>query len=163
MTLESLLQRSLWITVIKNISPRVPDISPLPFPLWVVFLLWLDTQNLMRGLPPITSVFQVWDCLRMISRQCMATSAKIISFETSWLKLQNPAPIMRLVQTWILRVPGSPSTDSSAEAHDKTRSLWMLHTQSRMSLDCRTFPSALLFPSWSVCPSVSLCPFYSIL
>ena len=53
MTLESLLQSSLWNIGVKNKSPRVPDISPLPFPLWVVFLFWLDRQNLMRGLPPI--------------------------------------------------------------------------------------------------------------
>ena len=90
----------------------------------------------------------------MISRQCMATSAKIISFETNWYKLQNPALIMHLVQTWILRVIGSPSTDSSTEAHEETGALWIFHSQSRMSLGSRTFPSALLFPSWSVSLSV---------
>ena len=37
----------------------------------------------------------------------MATSAKIISFETNCCKLQNPTLIKHLVQTWILRVPGS--------------------------------------------------------
>ena len=52
MTLKSLLQSSLWnIGVKKKKSTRVPDISPLP--LWVVVLLWLNTHNLMKGLPPI--------------------------------------------------------------------------------------------------------------
>ena len=97
----------------------------------------------------------------MISQQYVATSAKIISFETNCCKLQNTAPIMHLVQTWILRVIGSPSTDSSVEAHEETRALWIFHSQSRMSLGSRTFLSALLSPSWSVCLSVSLCPLYS--
>ena len=43
----------------------------------------------------------------MIYQLYVATSAKIISFETNCCKLQNPAPIVHLVQTWILRVPGS--------------------------------------------------------
>ena len=97
----------------------------------------------------------------MISQQYVATSAKIISFETICCKLQNTAPIMHLVQTWILEVIGSPSTDSSVAAHEETRALWIFRTQLRMSLVSRTFLSALLSPSWSVCLSVSLCPLYS--
>ena len=62
---------------------------------------------------------QARDSLRMISRQYMATSGKIISFETNCCKLQNPAPIIHRVQTWILRVIGSPSTDSSVEVRRK--------------------------------------------
>ena len=37
----------------KKKNSLVPDIYRFTSPLWVVFLLWLDTQNLMRGLPPI--------------------------------------------------------------------------------------------------------------
>ena len=78
------------------------------FPSWVVFWLWLDAHNLMRGLPPVMWVYlQAWDCLCMIYQLYVATSAKIISFETNCCKLQNPAPIVHLVQTWIHRVPGS--------------------------------------------------------
>ena len=97
---------------------------------------------------------QARDSLRMISRQYMATSGKIISFETNCCKLQNPAPIIHHVQTWILRVIGSPSTDSSVEAQEETRALWIFRTQSRMSLGSRTFLSAPLSPFWSLCPSV---------
>ena len=97
---------------------------------------------------------QARDSLRMISRQYMATSGKIISFETHCCKLQNPAPIIHLVQTWILRVPGSPSTDSSVEVHEERRAFQIFHTQLRISLGSRTFLSALLSPSWSLCPSV---------
>ena len=90
----------------------------------------------------------------MISRQYVATSAKVISFETHCCKLQNPARIIHLGQTWILRVPGSPSTDSSVEVHEERRALQIFHTQLRMSLGSRTFLSALISPSWSFCPSV---------
>ena len=139
----------------------VPDISPLTSPLWVVFLLWLDAHNLMRGLPPVEVHLQTRGCLHMISQQYVAKSAKIISFETNCCKVQNTARIMHLAQTWILRVIGSPSTDSSVEAHEETRALWIIHTQLRMSLGSRTFLSPLLSPSWSVCLSISLCPLYS--
>ena len=124
-----------------------------------VFALVGCTESI-EGSPSSTGAFQARGCLRMISQQYVTTSAKIISFETNWYKLQNPALIMHLVQTWILRVIGSPSTDSSIEAHEETGALWIFHTQLRMSLGSRTFPSALLFPSWSVCLSVSLCPSY---
>ena len=115
----------------------------------------------MRRLPLVQVHLQTRGCLHMISQQYVATSAKIISFETNCCKLQNTAPIMHLVQTWILRVIGSPSTDSSVEAHEETRALWIFRTQLRMSLGSRTFLSPLLSPSWSVCLSVSLCPLYS--
>ena len=102
----------------------------------------------------------------MIFRQYVATSAKVISFETHCCKLQNPTPIIHLVQTWILRVPGSPSTDSSVEVHEERRALQIFHTQSRMSLNSRTFLSALS-PSWSLCLSVpytlALCGSYPLL
>ena len=97
---------------------------------------------------------QAWDCLCMISGQYVATSAKVISFETHCCKLQNPAPIIHLGQTWILTVPGSPSTDSSVEVHGERRALQIFHTQLRISLGSRTFLSALISPSWSFCPSV---------
>ena len=116
-------------------------------PLWVVFWRRLDAHNLMRGLPQVQVHLQTGGCLRMISQQYVATSAKIISFETNCCKLQNTAPIMHLVQTWILEVIGSPSTDSSVAAHEETRALWIFRTQLRMSLGSRTFLSPLLSPS----------------
>ena len=154
MTLESLLQSSLWITgVKKKKSPLVPDIYPLPFMSCILALVGCTQSN--EGSPSGMWVhLQAWDCLCMISRQYVATSAKIISFETNCCKLQNPGPIIHLVQTWILRVPGSPSTDSSVEVHEERRALQIFRTQLRMSLGSRTFLSALISPSWSLCPSV---------
>ena len=146
----------------KKKTPLVPDIYPLPFPLWFAFWLWLDAHNLKWGLPPTYGyvckpvTLSVW----YLDRTWLHPE-KIISFETNCCKLQNPVPVIHLVQTWILRVLGSPSTDSSVEAQEETRALWIFHTQSRMSLGSRTFLSAPLSPAWSVCPSVSLCPLYS--
>ena len=134
--------------------------SFLPFMICIFALVGCAQSNV--GSPSNIRVhLQARDSLRMISRQYMATSGKIISFETHCCKLQNPAPIIHRVHTWILRVIGSPSTDSSVEAQEETRALWIFRTQSRMSLGSRTFLSAPLSPSWSLYPSVSLCPSYS--
>ena len=55
MTLESLLQSSLWITGVKKKKkkPTSPRHLSSSLPLWFEFLLWLDAHNLMWGLPPI--------------------------------------------------------------------------------------------------------------
>ena len=132
-----------------------------PSPMICIFALVGCTLSNVGSPSNMRVHLQARDSLRMISQQYMATSGKIISFETHCCKLQNPAPIIHLVQTWILRVIGSPSTDSSVEAQEETRALWIFRTQSRMSLGSRTFLSAPLSPSWSLCPSVSLCPSYS--
>ena len=42
----------------KKKNSRVPDIYHLTSSLWVVFLLWLDAQNLLRGLPPVQVHFK---------------------------------------------------------------------------------------------------------
>ena len=132
-----------------------------PSPMICIFALVGCTQSNVGSPSNIRVHLQARDSLRMISQQYMATSGKIISFETHCCKLQNPAPIIHRVHTWILRVIGSPSTDSSVEAQEETRALSIFCTQPRMSLGSRTFLSAHLSPSWSLCPSVSLCPSYS--
>ena len=117
MTLEGLLQSSLWITGVKKKkkkSPLVPDIYPLPFMSCILALVGCTQSN--EGSPSGMWVhLQAWDCLCMISRQYVAIC-------------KNPGPIIHLVQTWILRVPGSPSTDSSVEVHEERRALQIFHT-----------------------------------
>ena len=98
------------------------------FPSWVVFWLWLDAHNLMRGLPLVCGCICKPETVSVWYLDSTWLSAKIISFETHCCKLQNPAPIIHLVQTWILRVPGSPSTDSSVEVHEERRALQIFHT-----------------------------------
>ena len=132
-----------------------------PSPMICIFALVGCTLSNVGSPSNMRVHLQARDSLRMISQQYMATSGKIISFETHCCKLQNPAPIIHRVHTWILRVIGSPSTDSSVEAQEETRALSIFCTQSRMSLGSRTFLSAPLSPSWSLYPSVSLCPSYS--
>ena len=151
---EPLAEQLMDYKSLKKKKKRlVPDIYPLPFMSCILALVGCTQSN--EGSPSGIWVYlQAWDCLCMISRQYVATSAKIISFETNCCKLQNPAPIIHLVQTWILRVSGSPSTDSSVEVHEERRALQIFRTQSRMSLGSRTFVSALLSPSWSLCPSL---------
>ena len=71
----------------KKKNSLVPDIYRLTSPLWVVFWLRLNAHNLMRGLPPVQVHLQTRGCPHMISQQYVATSAKIISFETNCCKL----------------------------------------------------------------------------
>ena len=100
---EQLMNYRSWK---RKKKPLVPDIYPLPFMSCILALVGCTQSN--EWSPSGMWVhLQAWDCLCMIYQLYVATSAKIISFETNCCKLQNPAPIVHLVQTWILRVPGS--------------------------------------------------------
>ena len=162
MTLKSLLQSSLWNIGVKKKkkTQRDPDISPLPFPLWAVFLLWLDTHNLMRGLLPIYRCisslrlspndistvrgyicqnYLIWDKSVQATESCTDNaSCANLDPESSWFAFH-----------WLLRW----------NSWGNKSSLYFLYSVDDVSRLYRTFPSALLFPSWSVCPSVSLCPY----
>ena len=77
----------------KKKKKLVPDIYPLPFMSCILALVGCTQSN--EGSPSGMWVhLQAWDCLCMIYRLYVATSAKIISFETNCCKLQNPAPII---------------------------------------------------------------------
>ena len=91
----------------------------------------------------------------MISQQYGPTSAKSVSFETNCSKLQNPAPIIHLVQIWILRAPGSPSTDSPVEVGDERRALQNFRTQSRCLYILGHFSLPFSLP-FGVCAFLSL-------
>ena len=138
----------------KKKNPLVPDIYPLPFMSCILALVGCTQSN--GGSPSgIWVHLQARDSLCMISQQYGATSAKSVSFETNCSKLQNPAPIIHLVQIWILRAPGSPSTDSSVEVGDERRALQNFRTQSRCLYILGHFSLPFSLP-FGVCAFLSL-------
>ena len=135
-------------------TPLVPDIYPLPFMSCILALVGCTQSN--EGSPSgIWVHLQARDSLCMISQQYGATSAKIVSFETNCCNLQKPAPIIHLVQIWILRPSGSPSTDSSVEVGDERRALQNFRTQSRCLYVLGHFSLPFSLP-FGVCAFLSL-------
>ena len=135
--------------------------SSLPF--MSCSFAWLDTQNLMRGLPPI---YWCISSLRLSPNDTSTVRGYICKNYLIWAKL--------------VEATESCTDNASYENLDPESSWfafhWFLRWSSwwnKSSLDfpysvedvssSRTFPSALLFPCRSVCPIVSLCPLYSIL
>ena len=90
MTLESLLQSSLWITGVKNKNKNKNDWSQtfILFPSWVVFWLWLDAHNLMRGLP------LVYGCI------CKPETVSVWYLDSTWLHLQKLSHLRQIVASY---------------------------------------------------------------
>ena len=83
MTLESLLQSSLWITGVKKKQQKAhwcQTFILFPSPMICIFALVGCAQSNVGSPSNIRVHLQARDSLRMISRQYMATTRKIISF-----------------------------------------------------------------------------------
>ena len=88
MTLESLLQSSLWITGVKKKKKPHWSQTFILFPSWVVFWLWLDAHNLMRGLPLVCG------CI------CKPETVSVWYLDSMWLHLQKLSLLRQIVASY---------------------------------------------------------------
>ena len=89
MTLEGLLQSSLWITGVKKKKKKAHwSQTFILFPSWVVFWLWLDAHNLMRGLPPVCG------CI------CKPETVSVWYIDYTWLHLQKLSHLRQIVASY---------------------------------------------------------------